>query len=73
MAYRRPDLNSNGLRSAPIFFESFFFLCTLADFRPGSPFSAFYTEVYRPVSLLTSVPEAPFRSLGRKYTTQYAC
>ena len=38
----------------------------LADFRPGSRFSTFRTEVLVRVSLQTSVSDTGFRRLGRK-------
>ena len=40
---------------------------SLADFRTGGPFSAFWTEVLCLVPLLTSVPEARFQGFGRKF------
>ena len=47
--------------------------CELADFRPGGSFSAFGTEVSPHASLQTSVPEARFRRLGRKFLSLCAC
>ena len=59
----------------PVFgvWDGSFTLCTLADFRPGSLFSAFGTEVLLSVPLRTSVPEAIFRHLGRKFYSLYPC
>ena len=42
------------------------FILILVDFRPGSPFSAFGTEVIAAEHKQTSVPEVRFRRLGRK-------
>ena len=41
--------------------------CMLPNFRTGSPFSAFDTEVSYPACFRTSVPEAHFRRLIRKF------
>ena len=43
------------------------------DFRTRGLFSAFCTEVFIPVPLLTSVPEACFPHFVRKFHTLFAC
>ena len=47
--------------------------CVSADFRPGSPFSVFRTEVLLYVRFLTSAPEACFQHLGRKSILGMRC
>ena len=61
-SYRLPSLR-------PVFgvWDGSFTPHTLTDFRPRGPFSAFGTEVSLPMPLSTSVPEAYFRRLGRKF------
>ena len=46
---------------------------SLAGFRTRGPFSGFGTEVSYLVPLLTSVPEARFQGLGRKFPAWFPC
>ena len=50
-----------------------FIPCVSSDFRPEGLFSVFRTEVCPPVLLQTSVLEACFRRLGRKFTFLCPC
>ena len=63
-------LRTRGLPSRrPLFsvWDGSFTSCAPADFRPGCPFSAFGTEVLLLAHPQTSVPNACFKRLGRKF------
>ena len=66
--YRLPSL-----RSVFDDWDGSFSPSVLADFRPEGPFSAFGTEVFLLLSLPTSVPEASFRHLRRKFYAPGLC